>query len=395
MSSAEYGKPMFEKMQYCVRCCMPESNEGIVFDEMGICQACRSAEQKIHIDWTVRERKLRKLFDYYKSLNKDYDCIVPISGGKDSTFQLHVVTKVYGMRALAVTHNHNWYSETGKYNLQNSLEKFNVDHIMFTPNRDLVNRMARQSLVKIGDACWHCHAGVGAFALQIAVKFDVPLLIWGESIAEDSGRASYLDPGHKFDRDYFTRVSAKVYPEGFACDRISLRELAPYRLPSLEELEKAGTVGIHLGDYIFWDDERQMEFVRDVYDWREDHVEGTYKRYKSVECRLAGVHDYLKFLKRGFGRGTDHASLDTRVGLLTREEAIELAKKHDSERPPALDYYLEITGYSEEELDAIMAQHRRELSIEGLSDENFSKGRRDYLKGPEEAAEPFTPEDNA
>jgi hypothetical protein len=135
--------------------------------------------------------------------------------------------------------------------------------------------------------------------------------------------------------------------------------------------------------------------VRDVYDWREDHVEGTYKRYKSVECRLAGVHDYLKFLKRGFGRGTDHASLDTRVGLLTREEAIELAKKHDSERPPALDYYLEITGYSEEELEAIMAQHRRELGIEGLSDENFSKGRRDYLKDPEEASEPLAPEDNA
>src|SRR5262249_18017004 len=157
-------------------------------------------------------------------------------------------------------------------------------------------------LVQIGDSCWHCHSGVGAFSLQAAVKFKIPLLIWGESIAETSGRASHFDPVLKFDRDYFTKVSAKVGPEQMADDKISLRELSPWRLPSVEEIESLGIVGIHLGDYIFWDDERQMEFVRDNYGWREDKVEGTYKGYKSVECRMAGVHDYTKFLKRGFGR---------------------------------------------------------------------------------------------
>src|SRR5687767_14601553 len=93
MGAEDYGKPMFKGMNYCVRCCMPESNEGIKFDEMGICQACQSSEQKIHIDWVAREKELRKLLEYYKNLNNDYDCIVPISGGKDSTFQLHVITK--------------------------------------------------------------------------------------------------------------------------------------------------------------------------------------------------------------------------------------------------------------------------------------------------------------
>ena len=147
MSATDFGEPMFKGLTYCVRCCMPESNEGIKFDEMGICQACQSAEQKIHIDWTERERELRKLLDHHKSLNNDYDCLVPISGGKDSTFQLHVITKIYGMRPLAVTFSHNWFSETGKYNLQNAIEKFNVDHIMFTPNRALVNKLARESLL--------------------------------------------------------------------------------------------------------------------------------------------------------------------------------------------------------------------------------------------------------
>ncbi len=225
-----------------------------------------------------------------------------------------MLTKVYGLRPLAVTFSHNWFSEVGRYNLENAIEKFGVDHVMFTPSRSLVNRLARKSLVKIGDSCWHCHAGVGAFPLQVAVRWRIPLLIWGESIAEASGRATHREPVLKFDRDYFTSVSAKVYPEAMIGDGIEERELAGFRLPSWEQLEEVGVVGIHLGDYLFWDDERQMEFVRDTYGWREGRVEGTYKGYKSVECRMAGVHDYTKFLKRGFGRGTDHASADVRAG---------------------------------------------------------------------------------
>lgn len=387
MTDPSYGKPLFSNMKYCLRCCMPESNEGIKFDEMGMCQACQSAEHKIHIDWTVRERELRGILDKYKALNRDYDCIIPISGGKDSTFQLHVLTKVYGMRALAVTFSHTWFSETGKYNLQNCLDKFDVDHIMFSPSRSLVERLARQSLFKIGDACWHCHSGVGAFPLQIAVKYQIPLLIWGESIAEMSGRATYRDPVRKFDRDYFTKVSAKRYPEEMVSENISLREMSAFRLPSVEDIERLGVVGIHLGDFIFWDDERQMEFVRDVYDWREDKVEGTYKRYKSVECKMAGVHDYTKFLKRGFGRATDHASADVRAGLLTRAEAFELAKQHDSERPDALDWYLKITGFTEEEFNSVMAEHRRALNIAQLSDESFTKAVQDYRKSQAATAE--------
>lgn len=355
----EPGMPPYPQLKYCVRCCMPETNEGIQFDEMGICQACQSAEQKIRINWAEREEKLRETLEYYRSrAGNNYDCIVPISGGKDSTFQLHVLTKVYGMKPLAVTFSHNWYSETGRYNLENALERFNVDHIMFTPNRALINKLARRSLFAIGDSCWHCHAGVGAFPLQVAVRFNIPLLIWGESIAEDSGRATYLNPVIKFDRDYFTRVSAKVYPNQMVGEDLTTKDLYPFELPSYEDIERVGVVGIHLGDYIFWDDERQMEFVRDAYGWREDHVEGTYKGYKSVECVMAGVHDYSKFIKRGFGRATDHASADVRVGLLTRQEGLTLAKLIDSQRPEALDYYLQITGLSEREFIEAIKRHR-------------------------------------
>jgi N-acetyl sugar amidotransferase len=354
-----FGKPLYENLQYCIRCCMPETEEGILFDEMGICQACQSSEQKMRINWVERERELRDILESYKArAGTNYDCICPISGGKDSTFQLHVLTKVYGMKPLAVTFSHNWYSETGKYNLQNALEKLNVDHIMFTPNRGLVNRIAKASLYQIGDSCWHCHAGVGAFPLQVAVRFNIPLLIWGESIAENAGRATYRSPMIKFDRDYFTKVSAKKYASEMVCDYLTERDLYPFELPSVEDMERVGVVGIHLGNFIFWDDERQMEFVRDTYGWKEDKVEGTYKGYKSVECIMPGVHDYSKFIKRGYGRATDHACADVRAGLLTREEGFELAKKYDTERPKALDEYLRITGLTEVEFERVLKSKR-------------------------------------
>ena len=353
-------KPPFEGMKYCIRCCMPETQEGINFDEMGVCMACQSSEEKIHINWVEREKRLRAILEEAKAkAGNNYDCLLPISGGKDSTFQLHVLVKVYGMKPLAVTFSHNWYSRTGWRNLQNGLEKFSVDHIMFTPNRNLVNRLARRSVEAIGDACWHCHAGVGAFPLRVAVCYNIPLIIWGESIAESSGRSSYLRPVDTFDREYFTRHSSKFTTQQMSCDGLTERDLAPFALPSPEEFERVGVKGLYLGDYLFWDDERQTEFIRETYGWKETEIEGTYKGYKSAECIMPGMHDFTCYLKRGYGRGTFHACVDVRCGLLTREEGFELANRHDPVRPDSLDYFLKITGMSEDEFYEAMKKHRR------------------------------------
>ena len=359
MSELKLNKQLMKGVQYCIRCCIPETQEGVEFDEMGICQACQSSEQKIHIDWVEKEKQLREILDTAKEMaGNNYDCIVPISGGKDSTFQLHVLTKIYKMKPLALTFSHNWFSETGWYNLLNSLEKFNVDHIMFTPNRDLVNRLAKKSLEAIGDTCWHCHNGVPAFALQAAVRFKIPLLIFGESIAESSGRSSYKNPLMEFNVDYFMRVSGKRDPKDMVCDYISMKDMKPFFYPSVQELEESGVRLMHLGDYIFWDDERQMEFVRDTYGWKETEIEGTYKGYKSAECIMPGMHDFTNYLKRGYGRSTYQASVDVRNGLLSREEGFELANKYDMEIPESLEYYLKITGMSKEEFYKLMKEKR-------------------------------------
>lgn len=342
-------------IQYCTRCCVPQTMEGVQFDELGICTACRSSEEKMHIDWRAREFQLREILEKAKSKSgTNYDCILPISGGKDSFFQAHVLVKVYGMKPLAVTFSHNWFSETGFYNLQRCLEVFNLDHLQFTPARGLVNKLAKKSLSAIGDACWHCHAGVGSFPLQVATKFKIPLLVWGESIAEASGRATYSNLVHKFDRDYFIKVSSKLTAEEMIDDEITAKDLHPFGLPSYKEIEDTGVWGIHLGDYIFWDDERQTEWIKKEYGWRETEIEGAYKGYKSAECIMPGVHDFTCYLKRGFGRSTWQASLDVRNGLLTREEGFDLIKMHDRVRPQALDYYLKITGLSEGEFYKII-----------------------------------------
>lgn len=355
------------EVRYCTRCCMPETQEGIKFDDLGICTACQSSEQKMHINWKERERELRKILEEAKrNSGENYDCILPISGGKDSFFQAHVICKVYGLKPLAVTSSHNWYSETGFYNLQRCLEVFNLDHIQFTPNRDLVNRLSKRSLEMIGDTCWTCHSGIGAFPIQIACKFNIPLLIFGESIAEASGRASYFDPVRKYDREYFTKVSAKVEPKDMVCPYISEKDVYPFGVPSAEECERVGVKGIHLGDYIFWDEEKQTEFVRDEYGWKETDLEGAYKGYKSAECVMAGMHDFTCYLKRGYGRATFQASVDIRKGLMTRNEGLELAKSIDSEIPESLQYYLDITGMSEEEFYDTMKnlRHKKIQNIE-------------------------------
>mgnify|MGYP001314285000 CR=1 FL=1 len=356
---------MEKSLVYCSRCCLPETTEGIDFDEFGVCKACRASEEKMRIDWSKREKKLRAILEEEKVRSGDnYDCMVPISGGKDSAFQLHVLTRVYGLKPLAVTFSHNWFSKVGWENLWNVLEKLDVDHIMYTPKRSLVNRLAKRSLPIIGDACWHCHIGVASFPLHIAEKFDLKLLVFGESNAEFSGRDTF------FDQEFQMKSAASLVevakggsfrkgPEEFIDDEIEKQEVIMFFPPDIKSLEKKDIKVIWLGDFIFWDHERQKDLLVKEYGWKEDNVEGSYKRYKSVECVMPGVHDYAKYVKRGYGRSTDFVSMDVRAGLMTREEAFKIAKEYDSKKPKSLDYYLKITGYTEEEFTSILKKQRK------------------------------------
>ena len=348
-----------DKIKYCNRCCMPETMEGITFDEFGICTPCRSSEEKMHIDWQIRQESLIKTLNNQK--NPDYyDCLFPMSGGKDSTFQAHCLVKRYKVNPLAVTHGQNWYSFTGRYNLENCLQKFDLDHLFLSPSRSNVNKAAKKSIDAIGDACWHCHVGAGAFVIQTAVKWDLKFMIWGESIAERDGRGSYYE-GEEHSAFYNVEVSALVRAEEYHDENISKSELNQWFYPTKKEIKEKGIRYLHLGDFIFWDEEKHVEFIVNEYEWMDSKVENTFKGYKSTECVMAGVHDYFNFLKRGIGRATCEASDDVRRGLITRSEGMELAKKHDTQRPHALDFYRKITGLNEDQIEKKIVK-ARELS---------------------------------
>lgn len=341
-----------DELQYCTRCCLPETMEGITFDEFGVCTPCRSSEEKMHINWKDKQSELIQILNKFKNKNY-YDCLLPISGGKDSTFQAYVLDRVYKVNSLAVTHGTNWMSLTGRYNLENCINKFNLDHLFFLPNRRIINKVAKKSPELIGDACWHCHIGTQTFPMQTAVKWQIPLMIYGESIAERDGRGSYkkiLKPEEKY--YYGLNVSAKVEPIKYVDNNIKYSEVQIWNYPSKQEMIESNIIYLHLGDYIFWDEQKQTEFIINQFNWRiNNRVENTYKGYKSNECIMAGVHDYLNFIKRGVGRATLHASDDVRRGLIKRNEAINLIKQYDPQRPHALDYFLKITNLKEKNLE--------------------------------------------
>ena len=347
------NKLLFEdKIRYCTRCCLPETMEGITFDEFGVCTPCRSSEEKMHINWKDKELELSKIFNKFRN-NKNYDCILPISGGKDSTFQAYVLDKVYKLNSLAVTHGTNWMSLTGRYNLENCINKFELDHLFFLPNRNTINKVAKKSLDLIGDACWHCHIGASTFPIQTAVKWKIPLMIYGESIAEKDGRGSYKNILKTKEKYYYgLDISAKVEPNKYVDNDIKYSEMQVWNYPSRQDMVKSNVIYLHLGDYIFWDEQKQTEFIINQFAWKiNNRVENTYKGYKSNECIMAGVHDYLNFIKRGVGRATLHASDDVRRGLIKRDEAINLIKQYDPQRPHALDYFLKITNLKETNLE--------------------------------------------
>jgi N-acetyl sugar amidotransferase len=351
------GRALFEReLQYCTRCCMPETMEGITFDELGVCVPCRSSEDKMRIDWSARRAQLERLVESYRASDY-YDCLLPMSGGKDSMFQAHLLRRHLDVTPLAVTHGQNWLSLTGRYNLENCLQKFDLDHLMFTMRRSLINRVARKSLDAIGDACWHCHIGTGTFPVQTAVAWGLGLMCFGESLAEQDGRATYRDqPAASV--FYNLEVSARRTAEQMSGDDIPLRDLSPWMYPSSDAIAATRIRYVHLGDYFFWDEERQVEFIKRTYDWMDAPVENAYKRYKSVECVMAGVHDYANFIKRGIGRATVQASEDVRRGLLTREEGFDLARAYDTQRPHALTYYLQIANLTEPEFEESLGRSR-------------------------------------
>lgn len=349
-------------MKYCKKCILPDSHETVQFDGEGVCNICRQAEIKHEkIDWAARRKMLDGIVERYRNRG-EYDCIVPFSGGKDSTFQLWYVVKELGLKPLVVRYNHWGYRPLVAENNTRTFTKLNVDVLEFTSNFDVVKKLMLQSLKETGDFCWHCHTGVFAHTMQIAVKFNIPLIIWGESSAEY--RAYHTaEELEEFDENAFNQIINLGIPADKMYDllngSVSKRDLMAFQFPTREELDRLGAKAIYLGNYIEWHTKNQVEIIKKELGWQGQDVEGIppLYDYEKVECRWQGIRDYCKYIKRGHGRTNHLACIDIRNGEMTREVGWELSQKYDGKRPASLDNFLEILGITEAEFEEMLLEN--------------------------------------
>lgn len=351
-------------MKRCTRCGLPETYETIEFDEFGVCNICRQQEYKQGtVDWDQRKCMLDELIAEYRGKH-DYDCIVPFSGGKDSTFTLYYLVKEYKLKPLVVQFNHGFMRPNLLANNERTFKRLGVDVISFTPNWKVVKRLMREALIRKGDFCWHCHTGIFSYPMHVAIKFNVPLVLWGEPSSEYTAYYDYHDnevetvDETRFNRFVNLGITAEdikgMIEKDFDLDP---RDLMPYTYPPLRDLKRLRYQSVCLGSYIPWDTKRQSQLIMNDLGWHGDQVEGMPPgryTYEKIECHMQGVRDYLKFLKRGYSRVTQMTALDIRNGRISKEEADQLVAEWEGKKPPSLELFLEYLEMTEEEFNELV-----------------------------------------
>ena len=350
-------------MEYCRRCVYPVISVNLLLDDEGICSACRVEEEFQRLTpeyWENRKRKFQELVDESRSEDgSNYDCIVAVSGGKDSYYQTHVITQEYGLKPLLVTYHGNNYLPEGQGNLDRMREVFDADQIVFGPSVDVLRKLNRIGFRKMGDMNWHCHAGIKIVPMIAAVKYNIPIVVWGETTWSIAGMFSPDDYV-----EYNKRTVMEHDLRGFTWqdmlggeEGLKPRDMTWLRFPSDEDVARVGVRGIYIGNFFKWDANQHTKLVESQYRFEcaRQPFERTYRTMSNLDdMHENGIHDYMKFIKFGYGRASDHASKDIRAGYMTRDEGVEYVRKYDHVKPTRdLDRWLDYVGMAEIEFDQI------------------------------------------
>ena len=353
------------KVFFCKNCVYPSSSAvSLEFDEKIICTGCQVTFEKKDIDWQKRKSLLIDIIQTYKGKNNSsYDCIIPVSGGKDSYFQTHIVTKELKLKPLLVTYNANNYTETGLKNLKNMREQFDVDHIFFTPSVEVLKKINVVGMTMMGDMNWHAHMGIRTYPIQTAVRYNIPLMFWGEHGRSDvGGMFGYNDFFEFTYRSFFEHdcrgytldhAIAEAKKNGFS---MNLKQLDPWRYPTDEEIERVGLRGLFISNFFYWDANDHGTMVIKKYGFRESEepFERTYRKMSNLDdMHENGIHDYMKFIKFGYGRCSDHVSKDIRSGKIERKKGIIEVKSRDHIKPKDLYRWLKYVGWTENQFDKL------------------------------------------
>ena len=323
-------------LRYCKSCVYPDTKPDLALNGDGICSACVSFAKRKEIDWDARRREFEILTGRYRSNDcSNYDCIVGVSGGKDSTYQVLRLLES-GLNPLCVTATTDSLSDIGRQNLDN-IGKLGVDHIEVNTNPVLRRRINRLALTEIGDISWPEHVAIFTIPVRIAAQMNISLIVWGENSQNEYGGPAASIEHSVLDRRWLEEFGGLLGLR--VTDLIGQNEIAPHHLiqysyPSDEELKRAKVTGIFLGHYFPWDGYQNALYAQ-AHGFRTlpTVVEGSLVNYENLDNYQTGIHDYFKYLKYGFGRATDLACNHIRRGRLSREDAIRLVRRHDGKFP--------------------------------------------------------------
>jgi N-acetyl sugar amidotransferase len=359
---AQYNLPT--EVRFCRKCVISNQRPRITFDEAGVCSACHYAEYKrTKIDWGLREQELMDLCNKYRSNNGEYDVIVPCSGGKDGSFVAHQLKYKYGMNPLSVTWAPLMATELGRQNLDAFIAS-GFNHILGTPNPLVTRKLTQLSFKHLGDPFQPFIYGQTNFPLQMAVKHNIQLIMYGENgEVEYGGDAKNAFRPDRDIEDHDKHYFSGLPPEFWADHGISLRELYPFMSPHYGAIKENKTEIHFFGYYKFWDPQENFYYCHEHTGFRpnNERSEGTYSKYASLDDRIDGFHYYLSYIKFGIGRTSSDASHEIRDGKITRDEGVSLVKRYDHEFPTKYyEDFLEFCSITDEEVLEVIDSWRSE-----------------------------------
>ena len=384
------------EIQFCQRCLYSTAHPlGLTLDSSGICSGCRIHEEKDSLDWEARWEKLKRLVKPYRNKSgKNYDCIVPVSGGQDSYYIVYLVKHRLGLNPLLVSYNKYFNTPLGIHNLANLRIKFNCDTIFQNVNPVSTKKIIRASLRRFGSIYWPILAGQTVFPVQTAVRYKIPLIVWGAHQGlEQVGMFS-----HTHEVEMTRRYRKEHDLMGYEADdlltvfdTLKERDIWQYRYPSDSDLNSIGVRGIYLGNYVRWDPKAQHEQMIREYGYRTAKFNRTFDCYDYVDCfNYMDLHDLLKLYKCGYSKVTDHASREIRFGRLSRGQGLSLVLKHERAPLKYLDLFCEWLGIYPKTLQFILNQHRNRLFWNSLKPghweyKGLSLNQKQTIEPPHEA----------
>lgn len=321
-------------MRWCQSCVLPDTRPNLRIEEDGRCNACHAHETKKDIDWDARAKALHDVIGHAKSRATGYDCLIPVSGGKDSTWQT-VKCLEYGLNPLAVTWKTPARTGIGRQNLENLVE-LGVDHIDYQINPAVEARFMLETFNKLGSTGIPMHLALFNIPLMIATRFKIPLVMWGENSAFEYGSSIDAHKGFRLDAEWLKTygVTHGTTAEDWIGNGLSRNDLTAYFGPSEAEMSDAGVNAMFLGYYLPWDPEATHSVAKaHGFKSQQGVVRTGHYEFADIDDDFISLHHWLKWYKFGFTRTFDNLSLEIRNGRITRDGALEILRAQSDETP--------------------------------------------------------------